>query len=484
MTKDLLKEIATHETAGAGLGFDFAALPDPDPVLLKSGKTAEVLKELLADGTVWASIRKIRDKVKSKKRFKVEPGHLRGNEATDASVNLAEAFETDLEKVDIDCIISGILEAPFFGFTPIELIWKTNQNGGYVLENAIPKPRDWFSINAKGAVLFEGGQGQPEPVPEHKIVLARNDQTYENPYGVRLLSRCFWPVVFKRSGLQYWMRYLDKYGVPWLIFEAPQGATKEEKVEQAEDIKRIIREGIAVVTKGSALNALEPKVGSVKMHKELIDYCDEEIRIVLEGQTLTSSIGDTGSRAASETHYSVLDYLCASVQSLIEKTMTSIAWHYGQVNAPGVPAPVWAFDEPEDLYKVASLDKMLFEVGAVYTNTRFTEVYGIPKEHLKEQAQSLHFSESPGPETAALKAQEGLDRTISTYTEKGAEAVGKSLESVLKEIEKTGSYAEMQTILAAHLGRDLTEDELAVLMTDLLQIADLQGQASGEVENA
>ena len=35
---------------------------------------------------------------------------------------------------------------------------------------------------------------------------------YGNPYGESLFSRLYWPVLFKKHGLEWWVRFVERFG--------------------------------------------------------------------------------------------------------------------------------------------------------------------------------------------------------------------------------------------------------------------------------
>ncbi len=60
-------------------------------------------------------------------------------------------------------------------------------------------------------------------VPERKFIIFQNNATYENPYGDAVLSKCYAPVKLKKGGMELWVRYIEKYSIPYLIAKYGRG---------------------------------------------------------------------------------------------------------------------------------------------------------------------------------------------------------------------------------------------------------------------
>jgi len=66
-------------------------------------------------------------------------------------------------------------------------------------------------------------------LPKYKFLLSRHQPTFDNPYGEKVLQRCYWPVKLKQSTVESWVDLIAKFGVPYLIGVVSDTATEAEK---------------------------------------------------------------------------------------------------------------------------------------------------------------------------------------------------------------------------------------------------------------
>ena len=373
---ELLTEIATRESAG---GLDLAgwlgAMPDPDPVLRKRGDDARVLAELMGDDHVTMAVMQRKLGTLLKQDYVIRAGRAgEGAEPTAGAERLRAMFLEDLERIDIYNLVSEILDAPYYGYTVAELYWEP-RGGALRLKDVVCKPREWFGFTGRNRVVFRSMTGDQE-IPEHKFILARHFPTYENPYGLRLLSRCLWPVAFKRAGVQFWMEFCERYGMPWTLATAPAGTEREQRRQMADDLAAMVRDAVAVLPSGSEVR-LEQAQGKGEVHQAMVRHWDNAISKVLIGQTLTSDLGNVGSRATSETGYRVLQTVHDADQRQVSTFFTDLAWTYGQINAPGEYTPVWEYEDPDDLDAEADRAGKLHTAGVRFKPAYFTRRFGL-----------------------------------------------------------------------------------------------------------
>lgn len=366
-------------------GFDpmgwLGSLPDPDPVLRKSGDGVWVLRELLADDKVLGCIQNRKLGTLRKRDFAFTAGREGDSGAAPEAEELRRALAKDLERVDLYNVFSQVLDAPYFGFTPVEPIWRA-ENGWLHIADLKPRPHEWFGFDADHRPVFRGDEAIP--VPFGKLVVARHFPDAANPYGLRLLSRCLWPVAIKKGGIRFWVTLCEKYGVPWVIGKARDGAGKEERAEMLQRLTAMVQDAVAVVSGGSNVEVHPTGAASSSdLHAGLVDRMDKAIAFVLMGQTLTSDLGSTGSLAAAEVHLKILSYYQEADEMLICTFMDELAWIYGQVNAPGVLTPFFGFNEPEDLAAMADLDTKLHGVGVRFLPIHFERRYNMPRDEFE-----------------------------------------------------------------------------------------------------
>lgn len=409
-------------------------------------------------------------------------------------------------------VISAMLDAPFYGFTPLELNWKFAGDWWH-LADIVARPFHWFRFDSNNEPVFVGEYGSycalPIPLPSGKFVFVTHHATYDNPYGLRLLSRCLWPVSFKRGGLSFYARFVERHGMPWVVGEAPVKAEAHEKAEMARNLARMVQDAVAVIPNGASVTLESAGQAQGEIHEKFLGRQDKAISKILMGQTLTVEMEGKNSQAAAQTHNDVAEGLADADKAMVVDAWNEIAWLYAQVNAPaGVFAPLAMYDEPEDLNAQADLDRKLTEIGVQFREEHFTEVYGLKEseftvnsnsanpppipENPAGDEQPANFSAQGGrrirmpdePATAAQaaskmrmksgrhlaeKAQNTLDAAIVSMLPKALKASDKFVGEVKKAIANARSFDDLndrlvELVAPAMKPRDL-ENFLACAMT-------------------
>lgn len=486
-TKELLQEIATRAAAGElDMSGWLMSLPDPDPVLRKRGEYAQVLEELTADEQVCTAIQQRKLKTLLKRDYRFRPGAAGGEDPSPQAEALAAALSKDLEDVDMYHLIAEVLDAPYYGHTVAEVMW-TPGTDDLRIDTIRVKPRRWFGYDGQNRLQFQGATGAPELVPQHKCIVARHFPTFENPYGLRLLSRCLWPVAFKKGGVRFWLEFCEKYGFPWVLGEVDAG-TDEASISRATGaLSQMVRSAVGIV-KGVKTQMFNPSAKGADVHLQLVRYWDGAISKVLKGQTLTDEIGDTGSYAAAQTHYTVLDDFAAADAQLVTAFMNDLAWSYGQVNAgPDVYAPVFEYVEAEDLAARAELDTKLHGVGVRFRKAHFVDQYRLPEDAFdlveaqvpdsaqNQLAENKDFAAQPERMDPADQGQAYADGLADNIVPKAQRIVRSQADALLALIERAESYDDARLLLAEALGPD-DDDELAEQLLAGMVNAELAGR--------
>lgn len=510
---ELSTALATRQNAGVFYGELegwLNTLPDPDPVLRKRGDDASILAELSADDQVATAMLSRKNRVLNCTHFTLRVGALEGKEPDKVAQTLFERFQQDLERANMRSIISSMLDAPFYGYTPLELVWKFSGDWWHLVD-IVARPFQWFRFNSKNEPVFVGEYGsycaEPVLLPPGKFVFVTHHATYDNPYGLRLLSRCLWPVSFKRGGLGFYARFVERHGMPWVVGMAPSQATELEKRQIARDLSRMVQDAVAVVPYGSEIKLESAGQTQSEIHEKFLSRQDKAISKILMGQTLTVEMEGKNSQAAAQTHNEVAEALADSDKAMVVDAWNEIAWLYAQVNVTSdVLAPIAMYDEPEDLNQQADLDKKLTEIGVQFTAEHFTEVYGLKEGEFTvgsdtspEIAREVSEFASPAatkmrtrklagnarvaekaqppqggrrirkPAELATAAQETLDAAIVSMLPKALKASDKFVAEVEGAIRKAKSYDELQDSLVELLSPALTpaglENFLACAMT-------------------
>lgn len=455
--ESLTTELATRQNAGLFLG-DVGGwlmqLPDPDPVLRKRGEDAEVLTELVADDQVTAAMLARKYRVLNCPHYSFRAGAPDGEKPDARATRIYERLVADLERTNMRTLISGILDAPFFGMTPLELIWDFTA-GWWHLKDIKPRPYHWFAFDQKNNPVFRGSYGwasaDPKLLEPGKFVIAVHQPTYDNPYGLRLLSRCLWPVAFKRGGLQFYAKFVERHGLPWVVGNAPSKAERDEKRQMAANLARMVQDCVAVIPAGADVKLLSSGTAQGQLHEDFLARQDRAISKVLMGQTLTIETDGKNSLAATEAHKGVADDIADSDKAMVADVFNEICWLYTRLNAEDVVlAPLFGYEEPEDLSKRADLDLKLKSMGVKWLRPHFENDYGMKPDEFELEGEGKPVDAPSAPQERDADGGDG--REVESGDER-ADFAAPSGKPLLEEAQE-----RLDAAIARHLPDVLKAD--------------------------
>ncbi len=368
------------------------------------------------------------------------------------------------------------------------------EDGDYVLpKDVVGKPAHWFVFGEEGDLRFRSRENwNGDPVPEKKFLLARHEATYFNPYGMAELSRCFWPVTFKRGGLKFWVVFTEKYGMPFLIGKHPRGTEPSENDRLLDMLERMIQDAVAVIPDDSSVEFVESGRGgqasSSEIYKSLIETCKGEISISILGQNLTTEVKE-GSFAASQSHMAVRQDIVDSDRKLVERTLNElIGWVYeynfGPTRSAGAPEqPVFSMWEDEDVDKtLADRDKILSETGVRFSKAYYMRAYGFEEGDFEVGVQAKGGSFAEGGEGKTFPDQQRIDDFVDGLT---AEELQRQVETVLKPVlDLISGSQDYQAVMEGLAGRypEMDAKELEEMLARAIFVSELWGRMSAEKE--
>lgn len=471
----------TDHIASRGRSFDSQALgmylPNPDPILKAQGKDIKVYRDLRSAALVGGNIR----------RRKASVLALERNLKREQSPMRVERFVRDwLADLDLDRIIRELLDAALFGYQPVELMWRP-VGLNLVPEDLLGKPAEWFLYDQDNQLRFRARDAgiQGELCDPQRFVVARQDATYNNPYGFADLSMCFWPVVFMKGGLKFWVQFTEKYGSPWLIGKHPRGASTKETDDLLDSLDQMVQDAVAVVPNDSSVEIKEAagKTGSADVYRELLMYCRSEINVALLGQNQTTEANSN--RASALAGLDVTEDIRDGDASIVAAALNAVIRRVVDLNfGENVDAPVYDLWEQEQIDKIlAERDKSLTDSGVKFTSAYWQRTYNLQDGDI-EMAPAVQ----PGPEFAEASAlrpvldQVALDQAIdglaSTDLQLQAE---QALLPVIEALQKGRDETEVLGLLA-ETAPDLDATALQATLAKLLFMANLWGRLSAAAD--
>jgi phage gp29-like protein len=323
--------------------------------------------------------------------------------------------------------------------------------------------------------------------------LSRHHATYQNPYGERVLGRCFWPVVFKKGGFKFWAVFTEKYGMPWLVGKVPRATNETERAALLTRLVSMVQDAVAVINDDESveINEAGDKRGSADIYEKLISASNREISKAILGQTLSTELDKGGSYAATEGHLEVREDIVEMDRSMVKTGFNLFFKWITDLNfAAGAIAPEFGFYEEEDIQKdLAERDKTLTDQGVRFTQEYYQRAYnleegdftlgeprvaGIPGQSF-DPAQDRRFVQfvKQGPGASNLSPADtldGLGRKLAASAR--IDGLMAPIEDLLSQVSTLDEFRDRLIETYDHMDAD----KLGELMAKAFALAELSGR--------
>ncbi len=346
----LRQEIATR-TTDPNFYSALNYLPNPDPILRKIGKSEEVYDAIFYDAHVLGELRSVRAGLLGYE-WRLQAG---GDSSADmAALELCEKVfsQNPAPGMQWPDLIWNISKAVFKGYQVHEVVWKPFDR--YLLPVKIedrPQRRFIFSTDNQPRLLTKENRIDGDALTPYKWLLTRHMPDYDNPYGVALFSSCFWPYTFKHSGFKYFVKFCEKYGIPWAIGKYPEGTPPDQQDALADALAQMVEDAVAAIPGDGSVELLQTSVSGEIVQERLVNLCNREMSKALTSQTLATEIQGQGSRAAAETHSAREDRVNDSDRYVTESTLNELLRWITEINIAGANPPTFEFYEEAEARK-------------------------------------------------------------------------------------------------------------------------------------
>lgn len=316
-------------------------LQNADDTLIQQGggKGLAIYDEIERDPHAFAMLQK-RKKSLLARAWEVEPS---GNRAADKQA--AELVREILTALPFDQICEDLLDATLKGFAISEVVWA--RDGDRIVPRevlSIDQRRFAFDRDWQPRLLTTSAMRDGVELPDRKFITHRVGVKGNNPYGLGLGSRLFWPVLFKREGVTFWLHFLEKFAGPTIIGKTPYGTLPDAQNKLLQTLVSARTASAVTVPIGTDIDFLEASRGGSVSYEAFLAYWDRQISIGVTGETLTTQVSDAGgSRALGEVHQEMLALLVDSDGDLLSASLRDqlVRWIV-DYNMPGAAVPhVW-----------------------------------------------------------------------------------------------------------------------------------------------
>ena len=431
-------------------------LPLDDTLMTRGGtKSFKIYDEIERDARAFAVLQK------RKMALLAFPWTVTPASDAPADKAAADLVTAQFENSNFNQAILCLQDALLKGFAVGECMWKV-VDGVVTLDRVLARDQRRFTFDHDAKLRMRDWTNMWDglEVPERKFVVHSVGSKDNSPFGLGLGTRLFWLVYFKRQDITFWLSFLDKFGSPTAVGKYPAGTPKQSQNQLMDALMSIAQDAGVIIPENMQIELLEAaRSGSIDAYERAARYFDEEITIAVLGETLSTSLGDAGSKAASETHNDVRLELVQSDGELIAETLnkTVITW-LTKFNVSGANPPKIAFDvqEGENLAARAERDKLICDMGFKPTLKYITETYGGEwEEAAPAPMPSMLPTDGPAFADPSPQAQ-------ATEVDEFSDQVGNAIDPVI-----SGAVAQIRALLERSTSLQDFRDGLAGLASSM-----------------
>lgn len=335
--RTLIADVANDIT----IPFFSGVLTHADDTLIQQGggKGLKIYDEIERDTHAGSMLQKRKGRLTAR-AWEIEPG---GERSIDKDA--AKFCEERLRKLAFDQATEDMLDATLKGFSVIEVVWaREGSNIVPVALQSIDQRRIAFDRDWRPRLLTWTAMTDGIELPERKFMVHRVGVKGNNPYGLGLGSSLFWPVLFKREGIAFWLHFLEKFAGPTVVGKTPYGTLSDEQQKLLQTLQRAQTASAITVPIGTDIEFLEASRSGSVSYEQFLEYWDRQISIAVAGETLTTQVGSSGgNRALGEVHQEELDTRADRDGDLASGTIKRdlLTWMV-EYNFPGAAVPdIW-----------------------------------------------------------------------------------------------------------------------------------------------
>lgn len=420
--------------------FDLANVtPDEVRSILRGVRTGKLedqdrLFRLMLDS--WSRLRKCLNEVSGAVRktpMTIHPAKRDDADPTPRATEIATTVRRAIEscaprpgywELDTGGMIEALVDAYAKGISVLEIVWH--------MQNGIVSPRCYAPIPARYLAFPTSGnevdrlmlapQGirnsQLEDFPPDRFLVAIWAQGGVHPVhaaNIRSLTKHWLGAIY---GLGWLMQYAQLFGIPFR--HAKTDGTADAMTKARQMLAEIGSAGWAVTSPGVEIDMQAAPSGSSDglPQSQLMREADAACDILMLGQTLTTDVGSSGSRALGEVHQSVRADVLASVADWAANIITNqlipaiVRMNYGSDIAPeDMPYCVIAMPQAKDTTAAAARIKTMVETGVPLPKKWMYEELGVPMPEPDEETFGLNDTMPQLAPVTAARAEIDLTPT-------------------------------------------------------------------------
>lgn len=314
----------------------------------------------------------------------------------------ADFVQKMLERAGLRSAMEHLLDSIGTGYAGSLINWMPGAGG--ILKFSPVHPANWiFDMDGNPAVVREDGSqiGLNQYHP-YQFVFHKHMTMPGIPSRGGLVRSLVWTYFYKHYGMKHRARYLEKYGIPFMLakLQAQDFANESIRAKNKQALRDIGADGIGVFTEGSDITTLSAGAqGANASYQEWFTYLDQIFTWLILGQLASSD--KAGGFSNGQTQDKVRnDLFAADCQKLMETVQNQIIYplEWYKFHTSTLKFKI-EFEPPEDMKEKRAAVKELFSMGFKPKRKDVEAIYGIPLEEEATAKPGKGLSKAEEPET-------------------------------------------------------------------------------------
>lgn len=319
-----------------------------------------------------------------------------------------------LEENHFEDAIYDVMDAYGKGISVNEILWHRYQGHGHLSGCVIPRATNWVhprhygwdGQNPQMRLNLDGTQSEWINFPVNQFIISKFKTKTGHSSSTALLRKlaCFW--VGANFGYDWLLNFAQLFGIPirWATYD--KGASQANINSICEMLANMGSAGWGAFPAGTTMELKEAvQRAADNPQSYLMSLADTACDILILGQTLTTDVGASGSRALGDVHQGVegeiIDHCAGWAMDTLSYQLVAPLMVLNFGNNDEDPCLEAQSVRPKDAKGMVERDKILFfEMGLPVTKEFLYERHGVPQPsegddiYEKPQAESFRNQES------------------------------------------------------------------------------------------
>ena len=258
---------------------------------------------------------------------------------------IAGEINRDLDRDMLHDVFTHMLSGLLSGYACHEIVF---ESGGKDIAELIEIDGRYISFNdSLEPLLISTNHPEGKPLVPGKFVFHRHRARSGDATRGGLIRPLGWMYLFVTFGMKDLLRFIEKFGMPFVSARLDDHAWKQDRNKIAYLIRNFGSDGGGVFSKNVELEMLEAPNNTGEVYFKLLEYMEAAITKVVQGQTATS--GDAGGfskgQAQENVRTDLMEADCKAVAKTVQQSILAplTMYRYG----PDAPVPELVFDISE-----------------------------------------------------------------------------------------------------------------------------------------